>query len=67
MKQIDRLREGFIDFQTAADLMGLALNQREKFADLITSDLNKSKLRSDGSLPIEIAMRLCSIAKLTKC
>lgn len=67
MKQIDRLRQGFIDFQTAADLMDLAINQREKFADLITADLKKSKLRADGSMPIEIAMKLCSIAKLTKC
>ena len=59
--------QGFIDVQTVADAMKLTDQQRVRFAERITTDVSKSKIRSDGSLPMGVAITLCKKAKGASC
>ena len=60
-------RLGFIDLAVAGDLFRLTAEQREQMVQLVTADPMLSGLRSDGSLPIGIAVKLCRTAKGAKC
>ena len=60
-------RLGFIDLAVAGDLFRLTAEQREQMVRLVTADPMLSGLRSDGSLPIGIAVKLCRTAKGAKC
>ena len=60
-------RLGFIDLAVAGDLFRLTAEQREQMVRLVTADPKLSGLRSDGSLPIGIAVKLCRAAKGSKC
>ena len=60
-------RLGFIDLAVAGDLFRLTAEQREQMVRLVTADPMLSGLRSDGSLPIGIAVKLCRTAKEAKC
>ena len=60
-------RLGTIDVGKACDLFRLSDGQRELVIALMTSDPKLSGLRSDGSLPIGIAVKLCRAAKEAKC
>ena len=60
-------RLGSIDIAKACDLFRLTAEQREQMVRLVTADPRLSGLRSDGSLPIGIAVKLCRTAKEAKC
>ena len=60
-------RLGTIDIAKACDLFRLTAEQREQMVQLVTADPMLSGLRSDGSLPIGIAVKLCRTAKGSKC
>ena len=60
-------RLGLIDLAVAGDLFRLTAEQREQMVRLVTADPMLSGLRSDGSLPIGIAVKLCRTAKGAKC
>ena len=60
-------RLGFIDLSVAGDLFRLTAEQREQMVQLVTADLRLSGLRSDGSLPVGVAIKLCRAAKEAKC
>ena len=60
-------RLGTIDIAKVCDLFRLTPEQREQMVQLVTADPKLSGLRSDGSLPIGIAVKLCRTAKEAKC
>ena len=60
-------RLGFIDLAVAGDLFRLTAEQREQMVRLVTADLRLSGLRSDGSLPVAVAVKLARAAKGSKC
>ena len=55
-------RLGFIDLAVAGDLFRLTAEQREQMVRLVTADLRLSGLRSDGSLPVAVAVKLALAA-----
>ena len=67
MNELNLQSQGFIDVQTVANAMKLTDQQRVRFAELITTDVSKSKIRSDGSLPMGVAITLCKKAKGASC
>ena len=60
-------RLGTIDIAKACDLFRLSDEQREQVVALMTADAKLSGLRSDGTLPIGVAVKLCRTAKGGKC
>ena len=60
-------RLGTIDVGKACDLFRLSDGQRELVIALMTSDPKLSGLRSDGSLPVAVAVKLARAAKGSKC
>ena len=60
-------RLGTIDIAKACDLFRLTPEQREQMVRLVTADPKLSGLRSDGTLPIGVAVKLCRAAKGVKC
>ena len=59
----DKDRQGFVEITTVAKALGLTPGQRIKLATLLTDDRELAGLRSDGTLPIESAIRFCNAAK----
>ena len=59
----DQDRQGFVELTTVAKALGLTPGQRIKLATPLTSDRELAGLRSDGTLPIESAIKFCTAAK----
>ena len=60
-------RLGTIDIAKACDLFRLTAEQREQMVSLVTADPRLCGLRSDGSLPVAVAVKLARAAKSSKC
>ena len=60
-------RLGTIDIAKACDLFRLTAEQREQMVSLVTADPRLCGLRSDGSLPVAVAVKLARAAKGVKC
>jgi hypothetical protein len=44
-------------------MMGLTPGQRIKLASLVAADRTLGGLRSDGTLPLDVALKFCQAAK----
>jgi hypothetical protein len=56
-------RQGFIDLTTVVKMMKLTPGQRIKLASLVAADRTLGGLRSDGTLPLDTALKFCHAAK----
>jgi hypothetical protein len=56
-------RQGFIDLTTVVKMMKLTPGQRIKLASLVAADRTLGGLRSDGTLPLDAALKFCHAAK----
>lgn len=56
-------RHGFIDLTTVVEMMKLTPGQRIKLASLVAADRTLGGLRSDGTLPLDAALKFCHAAK----
>jgi hypothetical protein len=63
MTPSDSDRQGFIDLTTVVMMMKLTPGQRIKLAGLVAADRSLGGLRSDGTLPLEAALKFCHAAK----
>jgi hypothetical protein len=59
----DSHRQGFIDLTTVVKMMKLTPGQRIKLASLVAADRTLGGLRSDGTLPLAVALKFCQAAK----
>jgi hypothetical protein len=56
-------RQGFVDLTTIVKVMGLTPGQRIKLASLVAADRTLGGLRSDGTMPLDVAIKFCQAAK----
>jgi hypothetical protein len=63
MNPADQERQGFIDLTTVVKMMGLSPGQRIKLAGLVAADKSLGGLRSDGTMPLDVALKFCHAAK----
>jgi len=56
-------RQGWIDLTTVVDLLKLTPGQRIKLATLLAADKSLGGLRTDGTMPLDTALKLCKAAK----
>lgn len=63
MNPSDNERQGFIDLVTVVKMMKLSPGQRIKLASLVAADRTLGGLRSDGTLPLDVALKFCQAAK----
>jgi hypothetical protein len=56
-------RQGFVDLTTIVKVMGLTPGQRIKLASLVAADRTLGGLRSDGTLPLDAALKFCYASK----
>ena len=56
-------RQGFVDLTTIVKVMGLTPGQRIKLAGLVAADQTLGGLRSDGTMPLDVAIKFCQAAK----
>jgi hypothetical protein len=56
-------RQGFVDLTTIVKVMGLTPGQRLKLASLVAADRTLGGLRSDGTMPLDVAIKFCQAAK----
>jgi hypothetical protein len=63
MKPSESDRQGFIDLTTVVEMMKLSPGQRIKLASLVAADRTLGGLRSDGTLPLDTALKFCHAAK----
>jgi len=63
MNPSDNERQGFIDLVTVVKMMKLTPGQRIKLASLVAADRTLGGLRSDGTLPLDTALKFCFAAK----
>jgi hypothetical protein len=56
-------RQGFVDLTTIVKVMGLTPGQRIKLAGLVAADRTLGGLRSDGTMPLDVAIKFCQAAK----
>jgi hypothetical protein len=63
MNPADQERQGFIDLTTVVKMMGLSPGQRIKLAGLVAADKSLGRLRSDGTMPLDVALKFCLAAK----
>lgn len=63
MNPSDNERQGFIDLVTVVKMMRLTPGQRIKLASLVAADRTLGGLRSDGTLPLDVALKFCQAAK----
>jgi hypothetical protein len=67
LSENSKQRLGYIDLSVAGDLFRLTAEQREQMVSLVTADPRLCGLRSDGSLPVAVAVKLARAAKGAKC
>jgi len=63
MQPSDSDRQGFIELTTVVKALKLTAGQRIKLASLVAADKSLGGLRSDGTLPLDTALKFCSAAK----
>jgi hypothetical protein len=63
MNPNDKDRQGFVDLTTIVKVMGLTPGQRIKLASLVAADKSLGGLRSDGTMPLDTALKFCTAAK----
>jgi len=63
MNPADKERQGFIDLVTVVKMMKLSPGQRIKLASLVAADKSLGGLRSDGTMPLDVAIKFCQAAK----
>jgi hypothetical protein len=63
MNPSDKERQGFIDLVTVVKMMKLSPGQRIKLASLVAADRTLGGLRSDGTMPLDVAIKFCHAAK----
>jgi len=56
-------RQGWIDLKTVVDMVKLTPGQRIKLASLVAADKSLGGLRTDGTMPLDAALKLCKAAK----
>jgi len=56
-------RQGWIDLTTVVDMVKLTPGQRIKLASLVAADKSLGGLRTDGTMPLDTALKLCKAAK----
>ena len=56
-------RQGWIDLTTVVDMLKLTPGQRIKLASLVAADKSLGGLRTDGTMPLDTALKLCKAAK----
>jgi hypothetical protein len=59
----DSHRQGWIDLVTVVKMMKLTPGQRIKLASLVAADRSLGGLRSDGTMPLDVAIKFCQAAK----
>ena len=59
----DPQRQGFIDLVTVVKMMKLSPGQRIKLASLVAADKSLGGLRSDGTMPLDVAIKFCQAAR----
>jgi hypothetical protein len=59
----DKDRQGWVDLTTIVKVMGLTPGQRIKLASLVAADKSLGGLRSDGTMPLDTALKFCTAAK----
>jgi len=63
MTPSDSDRQGFIELTTVVKALKLTAGQRIKLASLVAADKSLGGLRSDGTMPLDTALKFCSAAK----
>ena len=63
MNTADHDRQGFVELPVIAQMLGLTRGQRIKLASLLAADSKLGGVRSDGTLPIAVALKLALAAK----
>jgi len=63
MQPSDSDRQGFIELTTVVKALKLTAGQRIKLASLVAADKSLGGLRSDGTMPLDTALKFCSAAK----
>jgi hypothetical protein len=63
MQPLESDRQGFVDLTTIVKVMGLTPGQRIKLATLVAADRTLGGLRSDGTMPLDVAIKFCQAAK----
>jgi len=63
MTPSDSDRQGFIELTTVVKALKLTAGQRIKLASLVAADKSLGGLRSDGTLPLDAALKFCNAAK----
>jgi len=56
-------RQGWIDLTTVVEMLKLTPGQRIKLASLVAADKSLGGLRTDGTMPLDTALKLCKAAK----
>jgi hypothetical protein len=63
MNPSDSHRQGFVELPVVARMLQLTPGQRIKLASLVTADRQLAGLRADGTMPLDVALKLCNAAK----
>ncbi len=56
-------RQAFVELTTIINMMGLSQGQRIKLASLVAADRTLGGLRTDGTMPLDVAIKFCHAAK----